>query len=305
MSDISILEQFQPYYNADYIVNNSFERNINNDIFFIKNQLSLQEDIRYTAQIPISGLAFYYKQNNIKPICQNLSHKNQLCIYTLNYDKTDSLLTKGEIKDSSISLEKDFLLKNLPEGKSKENIIEHLETNKPTELLTKKDINPQIQLILNNIYHNPFNNQLDELYAQSKILEIISLEIQSLIDIEPNKTNKLKLDDYDIEAIKKAKEILIKNMQNPPSILELSRQVSLNEFKLKCGFKKVFNDTPYNILLHHKLEYAVELLKSSDMSIGEIATLIGYKSLSSFSKAFTKKHGLRPIDLLKSRKYYY
>ena len=286
-------------------------KNIAKNILFLKNQGFAQEDRHYTGTIPVSGLWFYYdhQSNGGKADFQNFSmnshKKNQCSVITVNHDEADVSIKKGAILSSSIMLEKDFLLKNLPDGKVKENIIETIERNKPGELLSNKDISPQVQLILNNIYNNPFNDQIDELYAQSKILEIISLEFRSLMDIEPNKNNKIKLDDYDIEAIKKAKEILIQNMQNPPSIVELSRQVSLNEFKLKCGFKKVFNDTPYNILLHHKLEYAVELLKSSDMSIGEIATLVGYKSLSSFSKAFIKKHGLRPIDLLKSRKYYY
>ena len=308
MSDISILKQFKPS-NIECIVNNSFEKNINNDIFFLKNQLFLQEDIRYTAKMPISGLSFYYEQQNIKQTSQNKSYKtNQLSVRTVNYGGgkgSKGIISKGIISTSSITLEKEFLLKNLPAGKVKENILKNIETTNPREILTKKDITHQAQLILNNIYNNPFTDQLDELYAQSKILELIYLEFQSLIAIEPNKNNKLKLDDYDIEAIRKAKEILIQNMHNPPSIEELSRQVRINQFKLKNGFKKVFHDTPYNVLLHYKLEYASELLKNSDMNVGEIAQLTGYKYLQSFTKAFIKKYGVRPIDLMKSRKYYY
>jgi len=119
------------------------------------------------------------------------------------------------------------------------------------------------------------------------------------------KNTKFKLDVYDIEAIKKAKEILINNMKNPPSIVELARLVHVNEFKLKYGFKEVFNDTPYNTLLRYKLKYAADLLKKSDMNAGEVAMHIGYKSLPSFTKAFIKFHGIKPMELMKSRKYYY
>ena len=302
MSYTNTYHHFKSYCEVNNIVNNSSELGFEN-ISFLKTQLDVKEDTHYKGKIPIQGLSFFYEQQGVKSISSH--KKNQFSIYAVNNGDGNLLLSKGEITTSSITLKKEFLLKSLPEGKVKENIIESLETNRCGKLLAKKDINPQVQLLLNNIYNNPFTNQLDELYAQSKILELIYLEFQSLIDIEPNKNNKLKLDDYDIEAIKQAKEILIQNMQNPPSITELSHMVRINEFKLKVGFKKVFNDTPYNILLHHKLEYAAELLKNSDMSAGEVARLSGYKSLSSFTKAFIKKHGVRPIDIMKSRKYYY
>lgn len=300
MSASNIYHHFKSFCTENNIVNYSSELGFEN-ISFLKTQLDVKEDTHYKGKMPIQGLSFFYEQQDIKL----MNKKNKLSINTVNNCEGNVLLSKGEITTSSITLKKDFLLKSLPEGKVKENIIESLETNRYGKLLAKKDINPQVQLLLNNIYNNPFTNQLDKLYAQSKILELIYLEFQSHIDIEPTKNNKLKLDQYDIEAIKKAKEILIQNMQNPPSIVELSHMVRINEFKLKVGFKIVFNDTPYNILLHHKLEYASELLKNSDMSAGEVARLSGYKSLSSFTKAFIKKHGVRPIDIMKSRKYYY
>ena len=278
---------------------------------FLKIKSYASEDRKYTGKLSKNGVWLYYNHhsNSGKAEFQNFTnspYKKNLCsIAIINQDEAKVSVKKGPILSSSITLEKEFLLKNLPEGNVKEKIIESLETNRPAEQLARKDITPQSQLILNNIYNNPFNNQLDELYSQSKILELIYLELKSLIDIEPNKNNKLKLDAYDIEAIKKAKEILIQNMHNPPNIEELSRQVKINQFKLKNGFKKVFNDTPYNTLLQYKLEHAKELVIESELNIGEIAELVGYKSLSSFTKAFTKKHGLRPIDLMKSRKYYY
>lgn len=292
--------------------NQSKLKNITDNIYFLKNEGFEQEDRQYTGTIPLSGLWFHYnhQSNGGKAEFQNFSmnsskKKNQCSIIALNNDEANVSIKRGAILSSSIILDKEFLLKNLPKGITKENIIKHFDTNKPGELLTQKDINPQAQLLLNTLYNNPFNSQLDELYAQSKILELIYLEFQSLIDIEPNKNNKLKLDDYDIEAIKKAKEILVKNMKNPPSIIELSHMIGINEFKLKSGFKTIFNDTPYNILLDYKLEYAKELLLASDMNVGEVAKQTGYKYIQSFTKAFVKKYGVRPIDIMKKRKYYF
>ena len=94
-------------------------------------------------------------------------------------------------------------------------------------------------------------------------------------------------------------------MKNPPNLTELSKLVNLNEFKLKYGFKKLFNITPYNFLLEHKLFHAKNLLENGDMNVSEIAAIVGYKQLHGFSNAFVKRFGVRPKDLMKSRKYYY
>ena len=94
-------------------------------------------------------------------------------------------------------------------------------------------------------------------------------------------------------------------MKNPPSIIELSRQVKLNEFKLKHGFKKAFNTTPYNFLLEYKLQEAKQMLKDGDMNVSEVAFELGYKQVHGFSNAFYKRFGIRPKDIMKTSKYYY
>jgi len=81
--------------------------------------------------------------------------------------------------------------------------------------------------------------------------------------------------------------------------------VRVNDFKLKKGFKEVFQTTPYNLLLDYRLEYAKKLLAESDLSVGEISQKIGYKYTASFSAAFIKKYGVTPKSIMKSKKYYY
>ncbi len=94
-------------------------------------------------------------------------------------------------------------------------------------------------------------------------------------------------------------------MENPPSISELAKLVKLNEFKLKYGFKSFYNTTPYTLLFDYRMEKAKELLETSEYNINEISTIVGYKQSSNFTKAFCKKYGVLPKDIMKSRKYYY
>ena len=51
---------------------------------------------------------------------------------------------------------------------------------------------------------------------------------------------------YDVELIHAAKDILINEMDNPVTIIELAHKVWLNDFKLKSGFKQEFGTTIFN-----------------------------------------------------------
>ena len=48
-------------------------------------------------------------------------------------------------------------------------------------------------------------------------------------------------------------------------------------------------------MLNKKLEYAAQLLEENNVSPTEIAALIGYESIHSFSKAFKKRFGMSPV----------
>ncbi len=50
---------------------------------------------------------------------------------------------------------------------------------------------------------------------------------------------------------------------------------------------------------------AKRLLELSEYNINEIALKVGYRHSCNFTTAFLKRFGVRPKDVMKSRKYYY
>ena len=97
-----------------------------------------------------------------------------------------------------------------------------------------------------------------------------------------------------IEKIYQAKEILLSNLENPPSLMELARQVALNDFKLKRGFRQVVGTSAFKYLHDYRLEKARQLLVSGEMNVEEVAFKVGFDSRSYFALAFRKKFGLNP-----------
>nr|WP_242067849.1 AraC family transcriptional regulator [Cyclobacterium marinum] len=94
-----------------------------------------------------------------------------------------------------------------------------------------------------------------------------------------------------------AKEILSNNLDNPPSLTELSKALGLNTTKLKKEFKEVFGIPVFKYLQHERLKTAHSLISKKQASVQEAAWHVGYDSLSSFSNAFAKKYGYRPSQI--------
>jgi AraC-like DNA-binding protein len=98
----------------------------------------------------------------------------------------------------------------------------------------------------------------------------------------------------DIHRIHQAEHILRSQLQQPPSVDALARQVALNRLKLNQGFHYVFGTTPYGHLRHCRLHQARRLLMTTDLSVEHIADQVGYTSRSRFASAFRQEYGLNP-----------
>jgi len=204
----------------------------------------------------------------------------------------------------SVLVSKKFVEANFLDSNLKDNFMGFFESNQGIKNINTKKSDPKTLVLAYEILNSPYENTLDKLYIESKSLELIHNEMSNLLQTQKEQ-NKVKLSTKDIEAIYYARDILIKNLANPPSIKSLAKIVALNDLKLKIGFNKFFGQSPYSLSLEARLQKSKELLYESDMNINEISQQVGYKHAGNFSKAFIKRFGIPPKELMKSRKYYY
>jgi len=106
----------------------------------------------------------------------------------------------------------------------------------------------------------------------------------------------MNLKKEDIERISLAKDLLTKNRRYHITIDDLSRETKVNRTKLQYGFKELFgiNIDDYRITL--RMEKARELLEETGKSVKEISTLVGYRSMGSFSTMFKKTFMKSPTE---------
>ena len=105
---------------------------------------------------------------------------------------------------------------------------------------------------------------------------------------------------YDIPALELAKALIEKDPVVHIHISRLADKVGINEFKLKLGFRELFQTSPYQYRLQLCLRKAKELLEETDDTIDQIASKVGFETYSGFSTAFKKAYHLAPTEYRQS-----
>jgi AraC-like DNA-binding protein len=157
---------------------------------------------------------------------------------------------------------------------------------------------PAMEVALKQILNCPYQGMMKRMYLESKVLELMVLLVEEDVAARQGKHDTFSLKPDDVERIHYAKEILLRNLDHPPSLMDLSRQVGLNDCTLKRGFRLVFGTTVFSYLHHHRLEQARKLLVTGETSISQAARSVGFASRSYFATAFRKKFGINPKEFL-------
>ena len=162
---------------------------------------------------------------------------------------------------------------------------------------------PLVNMAIHQILNCPYQCPLKRLYLESKALELIAHNLAQFVSPESTLKNPPVLRPDDIERIHHAREIISRDLENPPTLFELARSVGLTHTKLNRGFREIYDTTVFGYLHKIRLEQAKLLLEEQRMNVTEVAFTVGYNSLPSFSTAFSKHFGLKPIMCIKNSHY--
>lgn len=171
------------------------------------------------------------------------------------------------------------------------------EDNRDKKYYVQGAITPSMAVVLHQLMNYNLNDNIKQLYFKGKAYELLSLYFHQPEDADTEACPFLT-DEENVRKIKKAKEIIIERMTDPPSLSDLALQVGLPLKRLKEGFKEIYGDTVYGFLLEHKMEYARQLLDAGGNNVNEVGMKVGYSTSSHFIAAFKKRYGTTPKKYL-------
>ncbi|QLE01247.1 helix-turn-helix transcriptional regulator [Galbibacter sp. BG1] len=258
----------------------------------------------FSKQIDSSFIQFHFCLKG-----SSIFHFNQ-GNYALDIKEEDALLLYNPQRDLPINLEvnsKTWLISVLIPIKkfhslfsSEANYIHFLnEENIDKKYYNTTSITPTMSVVLSQMMNYNLHQSIKALYLKGKVYELLGLYFNKPEDADIEQCPFL-IDEDNVRRIRRAKDIVIARMSEPPSLQELSDEIGLNLKKLKEGFKQVYGDSVYSFLFDYKMEYARKMLETGDLNVNEVGLKVGYSTASHFIAAFKKKYSTTPKKYIMS-----
>lgn len=208
---------------------------------------------------------------------------------------TPLLFTKLSI-DRAEYLEKiDCLIEGVPEELNK--TFSDLKAGNP--FIYQSNYSISIAETIKRITGDKNEGLIRSTFIEGKTLELLSRQVKQFSDDLLSPANQVLLRKQDVSKIESARDIILKDLKDAPTIEELARLAGINRQKLKSGFKRLFGTTINSYLREQRLEMA-SLLLLSGKSVVESANAVGYSNQSHFSRRFKEKYGVLPKAYMKT-----
>jgi AraC-like DNA-binding protein len=243
----------------------------------------------------LDGHSFFndrYSPLNMRPASHSLN-------FFKEYQCTNLLDDHAHQHDYSIFLRKSFYTDLISQ------YLETAEDRVPMMIAQQQEFNTinqhipsdaAITGILTSMMQCPFEKEMRETFLREHVRALFIIQLYHFNKIVGGAPLRISddLSSADREKLQAVKEYIDRNFLNPASLESLTRDFGLNEFKLKSGFKRMFETSPIKYLQGKRLTFAMSLLRDTNKSIKQIAHEIGYSHAANFTNAFVKKFGKAP-----------
>lgn len=280
------------------------ETRVEDGFFVLKFQNDSSDTAKFVREIDNSFIQFHF---NVKGESKFFFNKGN---YGLPLKEEQSLLLYNPQTDLPLDLElgsRSWLISLMISIKKfhalfsqEADYISFLsEDNRDKKYYKDAPISPSMAIVLNQLMNFNLTPSIHDIYFKAKAYELLSLYFNRAEDANVEQCPFLS-DEENILKIRKAKDIVISRMAEPPSLQELAEEIDLSLKKLKEGFKQIYGDSVYSFLFDYKMEYARKLLNSGEFNVNEVGLKVGYSTASHFIAAFKKKFGTTPKKYLMS-----
>lgn len=98
----------------------------------------------------------------------------------------------------------------------------------------------------------------------------------------------------DLASLRRVRDRIDREYAEPLDVEALARGVNMSAGHLSRQFRLAYGESPYSYLMTRRIERAMALLLSGDLSVTEICFEVGCSSLGTFSTRFTELVGMPP-----------
>ena len=86
------------------------------------------------------------------------------------------------------------------------------------------------------------------------------------------------------------------HFKEPLTLEQLAEEAHMNKFYLSHAFKREYGVSPINYMITKRIEESKYLLAETDLSLSQVAQMLGFSSPSYFSQVFRRTQNLSPME---------
>lgn len=159
--------------------------------------------------------------------------------------------------------------------------------------------NRRMRELAGSLFTARLHGSLQLIFVEGVALQLFAIHAAAAGLIAEGAPNPLSVDER--QRIERARERLVSDMAQPPSIAALAAEAGLTTRALNAGFRAVYGGTVYEVLRDERLEHARIAIELGGLTLKEIASRVGYNHVSNFTSAFTRRYGSPPQRFRRSR----
>lgn len=133
-------------------------------------------------------------------------------------------------------------------------------------------------------------------------LDLLRMLFQDWQSARPHARASIRITPSERSKLLKIREQIDLNPAAPITINALSTKAQINRNKLHFGFKQQFGATIHEYQTELRMQTAANLLRTTDLPIGEIAERTGYQEPTNFTAAFKKHFASLPREIRRSER---
>ena len=130
-------------------------------------------------------------------------------------------------------------------------------------------------------------------------LEILILRLMRSMELTDTATTQTNVGNRQCAAVKRYIDMHFKEAL---TLELLAEEAHMNKFYLSHSFKKEYGVSPINYMISRRIDESKYLLAETDLSLSQIAQLLGFSSLSYFSQVFRRTQSVSPKEFRQSLK---
>lgn len=96
--------------------------------------------------------------------------------------------------------------------------------------------------------------------------------------------------------LRRARDLADRHYARPLDLGEMAGAAHVSKYHFTRCFAETYGETPMRYLTRRRIERAQDLLRSANLTVTEVCTMVGFSSLGSFSSRFRELVGETPTQ---------